>query len=749
MQFRVLGPLEARAGGGEPVVLGGARPRAVLARLLVARGAVVSTDALIHDLYGDSPPPSALSSLHSYVSNLRRAIEPERGPRAKAGVLITRPPGYLVSAENVDALRFEELVSGSEFRAPEETLARLDEALTLWRGAPYEEFGAEHWVVTEAGRLCELRLVAVERRARALLDLGRPHVVIADLDAETVAHPLRERLWWLLALSLYRTGRQAEALAVLRRAAQLLAEQLGLDLSPELRSLERDILHQSDSLEAPASPASLVVSPSPEPEREPAPEPARHGREAELAELMALPARATRAGLALAAVSGEPGIGKTFLLEAFGECCSARLGQLVLWGRCPDAEATPPLWPWAQVLRALEHHCPPPDRQALSGLLDADRPADARAVARWLTAAARTQPLVIVLDDLQWADPASLILLRELLVLVREAALTLVTAFRTGFDGPPARYDLTHLRISGLEPEAVQAMAAGLGVELDAEAARRLTGRTGGNPFFVRECVRQHGRPAGTVPSAVAELVRSRLDAELAEALAVAALIGEEFDPEVVAQVAGREAYDLLDRAARAGLLVSRDGRPAFACELVREALIGDLPPLRRAALHGGLAAALAARPSTDVAVIAHHAVQAGPHGEAVQAGPQGEAVQAGPRGEAVRWATAAAEQAGRRLAYREAATWWGHAVAAHDASGGDPAEHVELLLRHTRALLAAGDHHAASQARAAALRTAYRADADAGLVAGAMTALHTPADAVTRDRAAATRRPLRLVAEA
>lgn len=142
------------------------------------------------------------------------------------------------------------------------------------------------------------------------------------------------------------------------------------------------------------------------------------------------------------------------------------------------------------------------------------------------------------------------------------------------------------------------------------------------------------------------------------------------------------------------------------------------MPPLRRAAIHRDLVTALASRPGTDVAVIADHAVQAG----------------AAAYGEAVRWAVAAAEQADRRLAYAESATWLGHAIAAHDASGGDPAEHVELLLRQVRALLAAGDPIGARQARAAAMRAADRAEGGSGLLVRALTALGTPAVWTLRD---------------
>ncbi|MCC5578827.1 winged helix-turn-helix domain-containing protein, partial [Microtetraspora sp. AC03309] len=258
MEFRVLGPLEVYDGDGRPVEVGGPRQRAVLARLLVAGGQLVAVDTLIDDLYKDAPPATALATVQSYVSHLRRAIERDRPARSRPKVLVGRPPGYVLAAVSVDAVRFTDLVKRSEFLPAGEALASVEEALGLWRGVPYGEFCDETWAITEVSRLRELRLVAVERRAQALLDLGRPLAVIADLEVETGADPLRERLWCLLALALYRTGRQADALTVLRKAGDILVNQHGLDPGRELRELENDILRQAESLGPVSSPVLLA-----------------------------------------------------------------------------------------------------------------------------------------------------------------------------------------------------------------------------------------------------------------------------------------------------------------------------------------------------------------------------------------------------------------------------------------------------------------------------------------------------------
>ncbi|MBF6060433.1 AfsR/SARP family transcriptional regulator [Nocardia terpenica] len=252
--FGVLGPVVAWDAAGGVLGLKGPRHRAVLARLLVARRRVVPVSRLVADLW-EEPPAGAIGAVRTFVADLRRVLEPDRPKRAPARLLVTEGPGYALHPEPdaVDAWRFEAAVAAT--LPPEQALTRLEDALHLWRGPSYADVAQEDWVRGERSRLAELRLHAVERLATVRLDLGLPTEAIPDLDAHLTDHPWREEAWRLLALALYRTGRQADSLAVLRRARTTLADQLGLDPSRKLRQLESDILTQAPHLDLPESPA--------------------------------------------------------------------------------------------------------------------------------------------------------------------------------------------------------------------------------------------------------------------------------------------------------------------------------------------------------------------------------------------------------------------------------------------------------------------------------------------------------------
>ncbi|WP_067183720.1 BTAD domain-containing putative transcriptional regulator [Microtetraspora niveoalba] len=261
VKFRALGPFQAES-DGQVLDLGGQRQQAVLARLLVAGGRAVPVGMLIDDLWPGEPPAQALSTVQGYVSRLRRALEPDRAPREQAGVLVSAPPGYALRAtvEQVDSWWFEDLVKSDHDGDPARTFERMETALGLWRGPALAEFLDLPWAVTEGLRLEELRLLAVERRGDAAVRLGRTGALIPDLEAHASAYPLREEAWRLLALALYRAGRQGDALGALRRAREALRDELGLDLGPTLQRLEQDIFSQAPHLDAPAPGASVTAA---------------------------------------------------------------------------------------------------------------------------------------------------------------------------------------------------------------------------------------------------------------------------------------------------------------------------------------------------------------------------------------------------------------------------------------------------------------------------------------------------------
>ncbi|MFF7984958.1 BTAD domain-containing putative transcriptional regulator [Streptomyces sp. NPDC007901] len=246
--FGVLGPVTAEH-DGVPLALKGPRHRAVLARLIVARKRVVPVARLVADLW-EEPPPTAVGTVRTFVGDLRRALEPDRPPRTPARLLVTDGPGYALRAQAVDAWRFETAVETAVEEEPARAVRTLRAALELWRGPAYAEFADEAWCGAERARLAELRLRAVEQRAGALLAAGRAAEAVPDLDAHLTGHPWREEGWRLLALALYRTGRQGDALTVLRRARATLADQLGVDPGPALRRLEADVLAQDPGLDA-------------------------------------------------------------------------------------------------------------------------------------------------------------------------------------------------------------------------------------------------------------------------------------------------------------------------------------------------------------------------------------------------------------------------------------------------------------------------------------------------------------------
>src|SRR5882762_10160741 len=277
-QFSLLGPLSVSS-DGTPVALGGQKRRALLAVLLLDANSVVSRDRLIDALWGEEPPETARNTIQVYISQLRKLL-PE-------GALETAPPGYrlVIEPQSVDLFEFTRLSEeGRRALAAGDAAAGADSlraALALWRGPPLADLAWEPFAQAEIVRLDELRLAALEDRIDADLALGRHGQLVGELEQLVGEHPLRERLRAQLMLALYRSGRQADALAVYQRARRTLVDELGIEPSESLKHLERAILAHDPSLNAPLSGARA-------PRRVPAPPTPLLGRERELAALAEL-----------------------------------------------------------------------------------------------------------------------------------------------------------------------------------------------------------------------------------------------------------------------------------------------------------------------------------------------------------------------------------------------------------------------------------------------------------------------------
>jgi DNA-binding SARP family transcriptional activator/WD40 repeat protein len=246
MEFRVLGSIEVVENGGPPIALGGPKQRAVLAHLLLRANHLVPTGVLIDEVWGEEPPEPVRNALQSYASHLRKALGADRVEGSRAGYVLHTEPSEL------DAARFQSLLRDARRLLPIDARAAVgafDHALDLWRGPAFGDLATEASLRSEAARLDDLRLAALEERIDAHLTLGELGDVIGELESLTARHPLRERFWEQLMLALYRTGRQGEALAAFQRAREVLSDELGIDPSPELRKLHEQILAQSPDLD--------------------------------------------------------------------------------------------------------------------------------------------------------------------------------------------------------------------------------------------------------------------------------------------------------------------------------------------------------------------------------------------------------------------------------------------------------------------------------------------------------------------
>ncbi|WP_161632115.1 BTAD domain-containing putative transcriptional regulator [Nakamurella lactea] len=726
MQVRVLGPIEVRD-GARPLELGGIKQRTLLALLLVAGGSALPIDRLIDQLWGDEPPAKVMASVQSYVANLRRELEPHRPPRTRPTMLVTRGAGYelLLPPGSVDADRFVALVHQANAARPDEAIAVVDGALALWRGAAYHGLAATATAVTaEAARLTELRWTAVEYRWQLESDLGAHHRAVGELEKVVAEQPFRERAWGLLAIAHYRAQRQGEALSTLRRARALLADRLGVDPGPALRAVEAAVLAQDDGTllaaggRQPDAFDGATVAVIPVPASPPADTSGAMegdqlvGRNPDLAAIDAAVRDAADGHGRLLLITGPAGIGKSLLAETAVGAAAAG-GATTVRGAWDAEGDAPPLWAWSEVVCGLRSGPPNPISDgrddgldddlaplgaraagARSGTAGLDRPVDTgSAVFRLATAmiallgdAGRmsARPIVILLEDLQWADADSCRLLRRIAAALPKLPVALLITIRDPElvdDGPftqtmaaLARCRPTRIALSGLAPDALAEFAERrCGIRPDQRVIDIIAERTDGNPFaagelldllVARGAVTDPAAAADTtVPDGVIDMVRGRLQVlgpDALQLLEAASVMGRHFSVDVLRQAIGLPPDRLdkaIDDARQAGLIVTPRERQRFSHALISETIYQRLAPAGRAGWHeriGDAMLELRATGDEHAAELARHFRASEPHRAP----------------DAVRWCCRAAEVAAARAADEEAARWY----AAADEAAGNPA---------------------------------------------------------------------------
>jgi DNA-binding SARP family transcriptional activator/tetratricopeptide (TPR) repeat protein len=658
LRISLLGELRA-TWDGTPLDLGGRRQRAVLAVLLLARGEVVPAERLADAVWGDFPPGDTASALQSYVSHLRRRLQPDSPAWARSAVIVREGPGYAVRQppDAVDAWRFEDLLRQADEAAhPKEVAALLREALDLWKGPALADYTDEAWAAPEIARLTELRTVAREQLLAARLEVDEPALLVPELESMVGEAPLREERWRLLGLALYRAHRQADALAALRRARTTLADELGVDPGPALRELEGEVLAQSPSL---VLPRQRTSGSSPRPATVPARE--RDGlqdglveRERELDDLTGVldDIASGRHGLVL--IEGPAGIGKTRLLREARRLAAERSVR-VLSSRGSQIESA---FAFGVVRQLFEPEITDATRREelmrgtardARGVFDVaeDGKAEGFAVLHglyWLAVNLTAEgPLMLALDDAQWCDRASLRFLAYLTRRLEAVPVLVVATVRTTGEEPHQEDLLAELEVEPeariLRPAALSEEATALLVErrLDAQPAQRFTAAchqtTSGNPLLLSQLLRALAtdgvRPdashadrvvaVGSRAISSTVLVRLRgLPEEVVEVARAAAVLGDGAELPVVAALAElpeartAEALSVLARAE-----IVTDQQPlAFVHPLVRDAVYHALPAPERGLWHEQAAAALRSSGARDEQIAAH-LLLAPPRGDA------------------------------------------------------------------------------------------------------------------------------------
>ncbi|MFF0086998.1 BTAD domain-containing putative transcriptional regulator [Streptomyces canus] len=662
LRLQILGPVRIWRGGVE--LDAGPRQQAYLLALLLAReGRPVSTTELIDLMWDDDAPASALNVIHKYVGALRRLLEPELPARGTGSYLHRRGNGYLFTAGlgMLDMVTFRECVAGAKTalaqRHHEAALDHYVEALGLWHGPAGDGLNHGHIAIPIFAAHDAEFYDACAAAAELAVSLACPERVLPPLHLAASMAPLHEPVQAGLISALAAAGQQAEALSVFSAVRARLAEDLGIDPGPALQAAHRRVLMQTPSSAAvtgtdsngggaQVSRAGSLV-----------------GRAQELAVLRQTMEPALTGGTAIGIVEGEPGVGKTRLLEEVTAEADRR-GALVVWGRCLGGDGTPSMWPWVQAIGTVLDGLPSSARQEwLAGELGRlfEPRGDVLAapvlpdsgfrfrlferVVAVIGQASAQRPVVLVVDDLQWADGTSLQLFGHVAARL-PAGTVILGALRDRAPAPGAELSRMlaavsrvpghrRFRLGPLDSDDVaELVRRETGQNPGPGAARSIYTRTAGNPFFVRELSRlladggvltADAAARAGVPATVRDVVLDRmagLDGDTRDLLQIAALIGRDVDLDLLVRVSGLDVESCLERlepVEALGMLESAPGNPfsfRFAHDLVRESVSATTSPSRVSRLHLRVSDALEGTGPDGQSVaerLAHHLWAAGP----------------------------------------------------------------------------------------------------------------------------------------
>jgi DNA-binding SARP family transcriptional activator/tetratricopeptide (TPR) repeat protein len=722
----VLGAVYGVTPEGETVDVPSASQRRLLGLLAIHAPRQLRAEWLA-DVLGVSA-----GALRTTVSRLRTTIGP--------ATLRTASTGYSLAGD-VDASQFCSAVANAD-KSPDK-LDALERALTLWTGPVLEEFQGEEWARGETARLTEIHAASVDNYVDQLISAHRATDAIATAESQIGQYPYRDRSQGLLIRALALAGRQANALRAFQTYRSLLVEEFGTEPSPEVVRIERRVATGWNGVDAPFQTSAPVDIPLP---ANLAHRVAFVGRLTEHEVLRSQLALVGESGLRCVVVSGEAGIGKTTLLAEFAHSVTSSASANVLYGRCDETGV--PLEPFRSLLDTCVEHAPLDlltehvarsggeltrlcarlttrvvTTPAPTGSDDAtERFLTFDAAADLLRRIASRRPLVLILDDLQWAEPTALLLLRQLVRTLADAPILVLVSRRD--PGEPisdqlrtalaelGHGEIRHLQLTGLnEAELAELVVAATRAVPDPEL-RRVTGRlreeTAGNPLYASQLVRhwmdlgratveregQHSRPTMVMPEGVPpslrEVVWSRvrtLGQDVVAVLSAASVLGLEFPEAVLFETLNlpeETVLHALDDAIAAGILIDlRSVRRAmrFVHALVANAMYSEIGPSSRARMHERVVRALTKdgeflHPDVVVQLARHCALAGLPE-------------------EALHWAVAAGDHAFEHLAPTEAAHQYRVALDAAEVLHRPDAQCADLLVRLGHAQYRAGDPRA------------------------------------------------------